>query len=134
MKNFILISIHPVYVEKIISGAKRFEYRRRVPVNTFRQMAVYATSPVMRVVAIVNVKSVVTDSPERLWRTTRKSAGISKEHYHQYFEGRKEAHAIEIGNVEVLRDPKSLKCISACFTAPQSYRFIDESILKKLQQ
>lgn len=86
----------------------------------------------MRVVAVVEVKSVFTDNPERLWRSTKESAGITKQFYNQYFEGRKKAHAIELGAVTVLRAPRSLESICPSIVAPQSYRFVDASLLSAI--
>jgi len=132
MRDSILISIHPEFVDKILSGKKRFEFRRKVPMGGIRQMVIYATAPLMHVVAVVEVKSIFSDSPERLWRSTSQSAGISKKNYQKYFKGRDIAYAIELGRVRVLNNPKPLAKICSSLTAPQSYRFVDESFLKKL--
>lgn len=132
MRDTILISIHPEFVDKILSGQKRFEFRRKVPTGQLCRLVIYATAPVMRVVAVVEVKSVFSDSPERLWCLTHQSAGISKKYYQQYFAGRKIAHAIELGDVCVLNDPKPLAKVCPSVVAPQSYRFVDDSFLKKL--
>lgn len=132
MRDSILISIHPEFVDKILSGEKRFEFRRKVPTTELRRMVIYATSPVMKVVAVAEVKSVVSESPDRLWRSTRQSAGITKEYFQQYFDGRDIGHAIELGHIRKLKAPKSLSAISTSVVAPQSYRFVDEAFLKKL--
>ena len=121
-------------MEKILLGQKRFEFRRKVPTGELCRLVIYATAPLMRVVAVVEVKSVVSDSPERLWRLTHHSAGISKKYYQQYFAGRKIAHAIELGVVHALNNPRPLSKICSSVVAPQSYRFVDESFLKKLGQ
>jgi predicted transcriptional regulator len=132
MKESILISIHPEYVEKIFSGKKRFEFRRKIPSGQLRRVVIYATAPVKSVVAVVEVKSIFSDSPERLWFLTRRSAGISKKIFKQYFAGRGIAHAIELGNLRVLDNPKTLTAICPSIVAPQSYRFVDESFFDKL--
>jgi len=132
MRNSILISIHPEYVKKILSREKRFEFRRKVPTVEVRFLVIYATHPIMRVVALAEVTSVLSDTPERLWRSTRHFAGISKNYFLQYFDGREVAHAIELGRVIELRKPKALDKISSSIVAPQSYRFVDDLFLKKL--
>jgi predicted transcriptional regulator len=132
MRDSILISIHPEYVKKIISREKRFEFRRKVPTVEVRFLVIYATYPIMRVVALAEVKTVLSDTPERLWRSTRHSAGISKSYFQQYFDGREVAHAIELGRVIELKKPKALDKICSSIVAPQSYRFVDEFFLKKL--
>ena len=78
MSNNILISIHPQHVEKIMSGEKRYEYRKLVPSN-IQYMIVYATAPVKQVVALIEVESIIKESPEELWKITKEYSGISKE-------------------------------------------------------
>ena len=38
----IILSIHPSHIEKILSGEKRYEYRKRIPTD-IRHIVVYAT-------------------------------------------------------------------------------------------
>lgn len=132
MRDSILISIHPEHVKKILSGEKRYEFRRKVPTVEVRVLVIYATYPIMRVVAWAEVKSVFSDTPERLWRSTRHFAGISKSYFQQYFNGREVAYAIELGSVIELKTPKTLNKLCSSIVAPQSYRFVDDGFLKKL--
>ena len=40
----IILSIHPKHIEKILSGEKRYEYRKRIPLD-INYLIVYATAP-----------------------------------------------------------------------------------------
>ena len=80
----IIISIHPVFVEKILSGEKKYEFRKYFPAGV-RYMLVYTTSPVKKITAIVEIDTVLCDSPRNIWSKTRKQAGITKRFYDTYF-------------------------------------------------
>ena len=122
--NSILLSIHPEYVKHILSGTKKFEYRKRLASNIIEYIYIYSTSPVMKVVARVNVTDVLKASPTALWEKTKKASGISLQAYSQYFDGCKSAFAYELGDIQVYETPKHLNDFGIN-TAPQSFVYIN---------
>jgi len=100
-----LLSIRPEFVAAILRGEKRYEFRRRIFKRRIDVVVVYATMPVRRVVAEFTVTSVICDSPHALWRLTRKVAGIERQRFFDYFQGKKLGYAIEIGRVRQYRSP-----------------------------
>ena len=66
----IIISINPEYVEKILSGEKKFEYRTKVAKQRVDTLIIYATKPIMKVVAEVEILGVIATLPEELWNQT----------------------------------------------------------------
>ena len=81
----ILMSIKPVFVEKILSGEKRYEYRKTLPKKDISKIIIYSTSPVKKVVGEVCVKNILILEKEELWNKTKDKSGISKEFYDLYF-------------------------------------------------
>ena len=79
----IIISIHPAFVEKILSGEKKYEYRKRFPEGV-RYMLVYTTSPVKMITALIEIESVLVGSPNDVWRKTKKYAGVTKRFFDAY--------------------------------------------------
>lgn len=67
----IIVSINPEYAEKILSGEKKFEYRTRAAKQQVDALIIYATKPMMNVVAEVEILDVIATSPEELWNQTR---------------------------------------------------------------
>ena len=49
----IIMSIHPEFVDKIIKGEKKFEYRKTQPRGWIDNLVIYSTYPVKQVVAEV---------------------------------------------------------------------------------
>ena len=76
----VLLSIKPEYAEKILSGAKRFEYRKAAPRNTaVRTVVIYATLPVGKVIGEFEIGGVLREPPEVLWNQTKQASGITRD-------------------------------------------------------
>lgn len=126
MKTAILLSIHPEYAEKIISGAKRYEYRKKLPKNPVSRIVIYETSPVMLCTAISEVEEELNDTPENLWNLTKEYAGISREAFFKYFEGRETAYAYRLGTVQRIENRR------LPFKAPQSFKYLTDDEIDRL--
>ena len=122
----ILLSIHPCFVEKIFSGEKLFEYRKKIPTD-IDYVIIYATVPVKNIVAIVEVDSVLEGSPQEIWEKTKLKAGVSEDFFKSYFNQKSNARAIRIKEVHKLQEPKSINILDDIQVAPQSYRYVHES-------
>jgi predicted transcriptional regulator len=78
MQDTVLLSIRPEFVEKILSGEKLFEYRRRpFTRKCVSRMLIYATSPVCRVVGECQIDGVLSLPKPALWKSTKMQSGIS---------------------------------------------------------
>lgn len=122
--NSILLPVKPVYVEKILSGAKQYEFRKRLATSDVHLIYLYCTSPIMKVVAKVEVIGTIQASPSALWEKTKHAAGISRQDYRAYFKECKTAYAYELGFVEKYDLPKSLDDFGIR-TPPQSFVYIN---------
>lgn len=119
----LLLSIKPEYVEKILQGEKKFEYRKRLAKKDVSYIYVYSTAPSMKVVASVHIEGHLSDSPTALWEKTKAAAGISRAKFRDYFRGCKTAYAYKLGKVEVFESPKNLSDFGVA-VAPQSFVYI----------
>ncbi|MBQ0063490.1 MAG: ASCH domain-containing protein [Prevotella sp.] len=127
----IILSIHPCHIEKIFSGEKLYEYRKIVP-SDIQNIVVYATSPIKKIVAIIEVDKVLTDTPESIWKQTSKHSGVTKEFFMSYFREKEKANAIKIKRFFKLKEPKLLSFVGIKY-APQSFTYIHDSynVIKK---
>ncbi len=122
----LLLSIKPEYVEKILQGTKKFEYRKQLAKEDVSTMYIYSTSPFKKIVASVQIKGRLSASPSNLWEKTKTAAGISRSKYREYFRGYKIAHAYILGDVEVFEQEKELSDLGLN-SAPQSFIYISIS-------
>ncbi len=121
----VLLSIKPEYAEKILSGEKKFEFRRVLPKNkSVKKVVIYATLPVGKVVGEFEIAELISESPIHLWERTAEFSGISSNFFEAYFEGRDIAHAIKVGKVKKYNQQKDLTDILPSGIARQSFCYI----------
>lgn len=121
----VLLSIKPEFVEKILDGSKKFEFRKGIFKNdSVTSVVIYSTMPVGMVVGEFDIANVIEDEPSEVWKKTKKFAGISKDFFDIYFESRSKAYAIGISNVRKYEQPLLLSALGKNISAPQSYRYL----------
>lgn len=117
--------IKPKFVDKIVSGNKKYEYRKiKAKKKNVDKMLIYSTSPVMKVVAEVDIKDILEKDPSTLWEITKNKSGITKDFYNEYFENRKMAIAYKLGKVKVYDKPLDLSDLGINYI-PQSFIYLD---------
>ena len=121
----ILISIKPEYVSEILSGRKKYEYRKvKAKKDNIDKMIIYATAPIMKVVAEIEILNILEDSPDLIWEYTKKYSGITKSFYDKYYKNKDTAVAYQLGRIEEYDVPKELSELGI-FYSPQSFIYID---------
>ena len=121
----LLMSIKPLYVDKILNGEKRFEYRKKRCSQPVESILIYETSPKKKVVAEFELINILTASPEKIWEQTHHASGIDKRFFDNYFNGSHVAIAYVLGNVVIFNEPRSLSYYGVTF-APQSFQYIED--------
>ena len=119
----ILMSIKPEYVDKIFSGSKKYEYRKRMCKEKIDTIIVYSSSPIQKVVGELKIKQVLYDKKNVIWNKTNKYGGITKIKYDNYCENCGYVVAYEIEKAILYDKQKDLKDFNVR-TAPQSYVYI----------
>lgn len=117
--RIVLMSIKPVYADRILSGEKKFEFRRQCFGADVKRVEIYSSYPVQRIVGYFTVKAIYRDTPERIWDLCKEFAGIDLASYIAYFNDRNIAYAIAIGAVRAYPVPRRLSV-----RPPQSYCYI----------
>ena len=121
----ILMPINPEYVDEILAGRKKYEYRKiKAKRTNIDKMIIYSTSPVMKVVAEVEIKGILQENPEQLLELTKNYSGVTKEFYNQYYKNKNIAIAYELGKIVKYEKPKDLIDIGINYI-PQSFVYMD---------
>lgn len=119
----IILSIHPRHVNKILTGEKLYEYRKRIP-KEIRFIVVYATYPVRKIMALIEVDKILSDRPSTIWQMTSEFAGISQEFFFKYFEDKDISYAIKFKNIFKV-EPALPIDILGYSNGPQSFIYLD---------
>ncbi len=121
----ILMPINPEYVDEILAGRKKYEYRKiKAKRNNVDKMIIYSTSPIMKVVAEVDIKEILEEDPEKLWEMTKNESGITKDFYNKYYKNKNTAIAYKLGKIRIYDKPKNLYDIGINYV-PQSFVYLD---------
>lgn len=122
----VILSIKPEFVEKILSGVKKYEYRKVAFKRPVSRVYIYSSSPVKRIVAEFMLDTVLSDSPIKIWEKTKDFSGIEKKYFFEYFGDREQAFALKIKNLHIYNQMYNPYEILPNFIAPQSYCYIDK--------
>jgi predicted transcriptional regulator len=103
------MSIKRRYVDMIMDGAKRVEFRKTLLPSGVDTVVLYVTSPTKRVVGQFSVAKQRIDSPPDLWDAYEMIAGVTENEFYDYFDGYWEGVAIEIDDVIAYSSSYSLQ-------------------------
>ena len=120
----ILLSINPQYVDQILKGTKKYEYRKTLCKKKVDKIIIYSTSPVMKIVGEAEVEDILVDKPEKIWKITQDESGVNPKFFKEYYEGREKAVAYKLKHIVQYKEPKLLKDYGIN-TAPQSFCYIE---------
>ena len=127
----VLLSVKPKYAEEIISGRKKYEFRKSIfKRKDVEKMYIYSSSPVKKIVAIVDIDCILSDSPQKLWEQYHEYAGISKREFFDYFKNSDVGYAIKISNVQKFSIPIDPYNRDEDFRPPQSFYYLSLSYLQ----
>jgi len=122
----LLLTIRPVFAERILSGKKSIEVRRRFSTKWLgHRINIYASAPLMSLVGQATVDRIVCAKPQEIWERFHQELGCTITEFKDYTSGADEVYAIELNDVRPFRSPISLIQISHLLNEdlrpPQSY-------------
>jgi len=122
----VLLSIRPIYADAILSGVKKYEFRRTIfKRKDIERVYIYSNSVVKKIVGSFEIENVLEGTPQEIWDTCHEYGGISKNDFFRYFEGSKRAFGIKIKNVKRFSRPINPYSAIDNFTPPQSFYYVD---------
>lgn len=129
--NYILMTIKPQYVEKIITGKKQIEVRRsNLNMEKGDVIFIYSSKPESSVVSCAKVNLVERLEKDKLWSKYNAKLGISLKEYDIYLKAKTVATAIHLADFEALKSPLSLQTLHRLlpgFRIPQSYFYLNRN-------
>ena len=121
-----LLSIKPKYVEAIVSGKKRYEFRKSIFKNrAVERVYMYSTAPVKKIVGSFRVGVIIEDHPEQLWEQLKELSGLNDIEFFSYFGDCEKGFAIRIESVDQFQEPVDPNDLIIGFVPPQSFCYFD---------
>ena len=125
----VLLSIRPAYVDRIISGEKKYEFRKTEFKNRdgLNRIYIYSTSPVKKIIGSFKIGFLISGTPKSIWEECQDLAGIDETDFFDYFENNDKAVAISIEDLQIFENPIDPFTEFNNFKAPQSFYYIKEN-------
>lgn len=99
LKNMdIIISIKPIYAEKILNWEKLFELRKKLPSKRIKKAIIYESAPISRVVGEFEVEEIRYEPLNTLRNDTKNHSCVSKEFFDAYYKWKEYWYAIKLKN------------------------------------
>jgi predicted transcriptional regulator len=131
-KFIALISVHPTFAHKILTGSKKVEFRKTRFRKDVSHIVIYSTAPEKKLLGFFEVTEIEEGTPSTLWQRYRKCSGIDKIFYSTYYNSNKKGYAIKIGNVYKLDKPKNFSCLKKFKSPPQNFCYLDSTSFSRL--
>lgn len=121
----ILISLASRHADKIFSGQKQVELRRRtMRVAPGATVWIYVKLPVGSIVGRARIEAVHASSPATLWRRFGLMSGLSRQEFFAYFAGVEKGFALVLEGAQRLKRSLSLESLRKAakrFQPPQFF-------------
>ena len=127
-----LLPIKPIYADAIVDGRKHIEFRKTRFRRRVTHVAIYASTPVQKIIGIFRIAGCEQAPPERLWERHQASGAISSADFETYYADLETGVAIHIADVLRLESPVPLQAL--CVRAPQSFRYLTTSETARLRE
>ena len=118
-----LLSIKPEYVDKILAGKKKYEFRKFHCRDGIDTIVIYVTAPVKEVIGEVKLLDIIEGDVEYVWHETKWFGGVLKRDYLAYYREREIAIAYQLGEITLYEKPKKLRDLGLDYV-PQSFAYI----------
>jgi predicted transcriptional regulator/DNA-binding XRE family transcriptional regulator len=128
----VVFSIHPGHADKILTGEKTVELRRKFT-EEFEPgglAMIYSTSPIKALTGVAKIQDVQRLKLPTLWKEHRSKFCVRKDDFDSYFSGLERGYAIILNAAQPLPRPIYLHELRArCgFAPPQSFQYASASL------
>ncbi len=130
----VLLSIRPKYIEEMVKGNKRYEFRKSIFKKNVDKVWIYATSPTKKIVGTFVIGEILKDTPDNLWNKFNGLSGMTEQDFFDYYSGIKEGVALELTYLKLFKAPIDPKLIIRDFTPPQSFYYLDDTVINVMEK
>lgn len=129
----LLLSVKPRFADQILAGTKTVEFRRSWAAEPVGLALVYSSSPIQRLVGIVEIEGTVFASPASVWTKCRaRGPGLERKELMEYFAGKDQAYGVLLGSLTRPEKPVRPNSLFRDFRPPQSYRYLTSNELRRI--
>ncbi|GHV68478.1 hypothetical protein AGMMS49928_08080 [Spirochaetia bacterium] len=123
----LLMSIIPVVGRRIMSGNKKYEYRRSIFRKPVNRIYLYLSSPERKITGYFMFQGYLEGSAREIWEATKDQSAATEAAYFDYFANAKRAFAIKIDKFIKFATPVD-PWKTPGFLPPQSFRYVEAGL------
>lgn len=123
-KNDVLLSVKPKYAYHILSGEKKYEFRKVPFKRKVNRVYLYATYPVKGVIGYFIYDGNSQGKPIDIWDEFGAGGCITEKDFFEYFTGRNIAVAIKVGKVVQFNKIREITSFGSTVKPPQSFIYL----------
>jgi len=128
----VVFSIHPEHANKILTGEKTVELRRKFT-DEFEPgglAMIYSTNPIKALTGVAKIQDVQRLKLTTLWKEHREQSCVQKDDFDSYFSGLERGYAIILNEARPLPRPIHLDelRVRCGFAPPQSFQYASASL------
>ncbi len=130
------LKIHERYCDKILEGAKFYEYRKRCPewMSPGCKVVLCSSAEPFTLLALFEVGEIVSGTPEDVWMRTHVRGYIGHEGFSEYYKNQPQAFAFEIKTLRRIVDGKTVASIMGSDYIPHSFDLLSSDQAKELSK
>lgn len=132
-----LLKIHQKYCDKILSGEKTYEYRKRCPdwIEPGCEMVLCSSDEPAVLLAVFEVGKIITGTPEEVWERTCKADGVDRDEFFAgYYKNEPQAVAFEVLNARPLSVDKTVASVFGTDYSASSFKRLSDEEIAKVQE
>lgn len=89
---------------------------------------IYASRPISRIVGEFKIDEILCDTPENIWKETKRQSGVTQNFFDKYYKGREKAVALKIKECKEYKEAINPESLIPNFKVPQSFIYVEEKI------
>ncbi len=101
----VLLSIKPIYANKILNWEKLFELRKSIPKNKFDTVVIYSSSPEKKIIWEFEVGEIIYENLDKLWNIVKDYSCIDKKFFDEYYKWKDKWYAIKVKKTKKYKEP-----------------------------
>jgi predicted transcriptional regulator len=121
--NDLLMSITPVVGRRIVSGKKKYEYRRSIFRRPVNRVYLYLSAPEQKIFGYFRYQGYIEGTLQEIWEATKDQSAATKAAYLDYYKNTNKAFAIKIDEFICFAEPLD-PWKTPGFLPPQSFRYV----------
>ncbi|MHA1519938.1 MAG: hypothetical protein ACTSRK_07115 [Promethearchaeota archaeon] len=120
----VILSIKPIYCKRILSGQKKYEFRKEPIENKNLGVLIYATNPIKKFTGYFQVSRIIKDTIDNLWKRFGDVGGIEEKDFFHYYKDKKIGYALKIEKVRKFHEPIDPSVFFKNFSPPQTFKYL----------